>query len=1718
MSKQKRCSGSRQAVAIQLDVLRSAEASQAAGLRRSLRSATASLWFGLLMLACALVSSPVSAGVALLQDWTTVYALDAYPPSGPLPAAYPIVSGTNRLLVVAIASSPTADGAQTYTVTWGDGTPTALTRANGTEGIGALRPHTAIYYLTDSQITAEGGSTLSVTVTGGTAQRTVVYAAVYRGVDQATPIADTGNSSDNSDDNSADGYVAPDDLSITPGELAIEVVNLHNSVDATVRTISTFGGGWAPRLGPNGSGAGGQAVSAYVNVGTAGVNSGHVVSGGGATQARHSRTGVVLNWDGSFYEPGPAQDGDVTLTGTFALNSYTTLSAAAGAGSTLFSVTSTAALALPACAGACSNTSATAGNGFGTALAQGDLLMIYQPQELGATITTTDDTTFGAHSGAAGYGQAGLYEFVYVSLVAGPTIFIDTVAGGAGCTGLKKSYDSGAMVIRVPQLRNLTINSGGVLNPASAWDGSTGGVIALDVRPGIPFVAGNGRISINGTGRIDASGFGFRPGALDNQSDGTGTEVATYRVDSCSSGGRKGESILGWAGDANGGTCGAVADNNETGSYGVALSGAFSRGALANGGGGGNSHNAGGGGGANGGAVASWNGGGNPSAGFAAAWALDDNTGDPNDAPTVTAASTSTGGGRGGYTFSGSSLDPTLVAPGCGTYVSLSGCNFLSDWAGHDRRNRGGLGGRPLDPRPDGVTDVVDRIYFGGGGGAGDGNNGANQLGGAGGGLIYLIAMSVDTDNGALTSVIRANGGDGLNTISGHNDAPGGGGGGGTIVALIRHGIDNEVQFSAVGGVGGSQTIGGPEAEGPGGGGGGGVVAASYTSGTPDVNVNGGANGLTTSSGVTGGPGPDFGPNGATRGGSGSSLSAPARNSQPLLCLQGGGGAFTTPVSIAYFKSEDTGSGVRFEFASSAEAGHLGYRLYAERAGRREAMGGLILAAKADSPVPQDYALTVPGSGFERFYLADVALDGRETLRGPFEPGRSYGTRPVLQPYNWSTARSELAAHQARNAPRGGTSRALVTASVRGMQRLTHEALVNAGVDLSGTPAQQIALIGRSGPVIRRVRGGAQFGPGSAIEFWAEPRKGLYSANESFHLLVDAASARDMETNTPLPLPAGTPSTDEGTSEFSGQADYSFSSPLADPFYATRALANGAPGQASFTLNANGAVSAEGRLTISLWGGLNYPQGALPDHHARIFFNNVLVESRRFDGLVGVDIEATVSNVLPGTNTVRVELPLDTGNPADIVNIESARLAYRRTPAFANGRYLAGGIRPAGTVSDQLFADGLGDPASGSAPINLPAITLTGLGASTHNFRIDNGQPTELSLALGRAIDAGALGESSLLWMSVASGLHVPQIAATEAPVPFPSGPVEYWVVTHGLFADALAPLLNLRSSQGLSVGVVKVEDLYARYTAGNPDPAAILRFVREHAAPAGARYLLLVGGDTTDAAGYLGTGSVSFVPAPYARTNEYVAFAPADPLYGDLTGDGVPEISVGRLPVRTLAEVQESVRKIVAFDTQPAALKVLAASGAQDGAQALNFSGASGEFRAALMPVWQSTVVDVDELGVDAARTQLTEGLNGGQSLVSYIGHSSPTQWGFESLLNSGQISGLPANPNAPVVLQFGCWTTYFVFPSANSMGHALMLTPNRGASAVIGSTVLLDQPNHDAMAAEIAPRLLPGTRVGDALLQAKRALAAASTGSLQGDEVQVGISILGDPAQPLR
>ena len=271
-----------------------------------------------------------------------------------------------------------------------------------------------------------------------------------------------------------------------------------------------------------------------------------------AMAVRGAVLAVILAFPGPLHALTPGKDGSLTVTAAnTVLNRYAVLAANAAAGATSLTV-------------------ANPGGAYGlnpATLTAGDFVMVYQAQ--GATIDGTDTPSYGTVTSLNG---AGNYELIGVTgvVVGSPS----TINLEGGCGGLRNAYTAAGhtQVIRVPQYVALTINAGASV-VAPAWDGQTGGVVAIHVR---------GAATLNGPmSSTSAVGRGFRGGVPVNQTSGILTPATGYAVGATNDGAAKGESVAG-------------------------VQATFGRGAPANGGGGGNRHNAPGGGGANGDNGRSW--------------------------------------------------------------------------------------------------------------------------------------------------------------------------------------------------------------------------------------------------------------------------------------------------------------------------------------------------------------------------------------------------------------------------------------------------------------------------------------------------------------------------------------------------------------------------------------------------------------------------------------------------------------------------------------------------------------------------------------------------------------------------------------------------------------------------------------------------------------------------------------------------------------------------------------------------------------------------------------------------------------------------------------------------------------------------------------------------------------------------------------------------------
>jgi peptidase C25-like protein len=316
-------------------------------------------------------------------------------------------------------------------------------------------------------------------------------------------------------------------------------------------------------------------------------------------------------------------------------------------------------------------------------------------------------------------------------------------------------------------------------------------------------------------------------------------------------------------------------------------------------------------------------------------------------------------------------------------------------------------------------------------------------------------------------------------------------------------------------------------------------------------------------------------------------------------------------------------------------------------------------------------------------------------------------------------------------------------------------------------------------------------------------------------------------------------------------------------------------------------------------------------------------------------------------------------------------------------------------------------------------------------------------------------------------------------------------VLSHRNFISSLKPLVDLRQQQGLKVVVVDVEDVYDEYGFGAHGPQPIKDFLgwtREHVENP-PRYVLLVGDATYDPRNFMRRGNFDFVPTVFVDT-VYME-APSDDSLADFDNDGVPEMAVGRLPVRTTAQAATAVAKIVQYD-----------QGGHTGRDVLlvadknidyDFEAESKTLYGLIPAGVTVNTVYRNEGPTDAAvRSRLLAALIQGPTIVNFFGHGATTIWTEASILKAADAAKLTNSRSLSLYLMMTCLNGYYVDPEGSSLSEALVLAPKGGAIAVWSSTGLT-VPTDQVRADQEAVKLLlndPKMRLGDAMVSGKRVI----------------------------
>ena len=463
-----------------------------------------------------------------------------------------------------------------------------------------------------------------------------------------------------------------------------------------------------------------------------------------------------------------------------------------------------------------------------------------------------------------------------------------------------------------------------------------------------------------------------------------------------------------------------------------------------------------------------------------------------------------------------------------------------------------------------------------------------------------------------------------------------------------------------------------------------------------------------------------------------------------------------------------------------------------------------------------------------------------------------------------------------------------------------------------------------------------------------------------------------------------------------------------------------------------------------------------------------------------------------GTNIVRL---IPQGGPADISLVDYVRVTYWHSFLADNNQ-----LRFNASSKQAVSIDGFSNAAIRVFDVTNPNSIQEVMGAI---------KPGKAGYSVSLTVPGAGL--RTLFAMTNDAASRVASLAANQ-PSSWrqPANAADLVIFTRRDFISAIEPLKLQRQSQGYKVVVVDVEDEYNEFSFGNRTPQAIKDFLfyaktNWKLAP---RFVLLAGDASFDPKNYLGFGDNDFVPTKLIDTQ--LMETSSDEALADFNGDGLAEMAVGRLPVRSAREALTIVTKIIGYDKvgRPEGALLVA----DDNSDGSDYGVASRELGSTL-PAGVK-VDQIDRGGDDAAevKSRLIAAINRGPQVVNYIGHANVTNW-RGGLLNSDDVGSLSNRNGLSLFVMMTCLNGYFHDAQLDSLAESLLKTENGGAVAVWASSGMTVSSDQALMDLEMFKRLFDQNNsltLGEAVSRAKAA-------TLNSDVRRTWV-LLGDPTTRLK
>ena len=317
-----------------------------------------------------------------------------------------------------------------------------------------------------------------------------------------------------------------------------------------------------------------------------------------------------------------------------------------------------------------------------------------------------------------------------------------------------------------------------------------------------------------------------------------------------------------------------------------------------------------------------------------------------------------------------------------------------------------------------------------------------------------------------------------------------------------------------------------------------------------------------------------------------------------------------------------------------------------------------------------------------------------------------------------------------------------------------------------------------------------------------------------------------------------------------------------------------------------------------------------------------------------------------------------------------------------------------------------------------------------------------------------------------------------------PANSADYIIITHSNFYQRAKELADYRRQQGINVAIINVQDIYDEFNYGIKSPLAIKSFLkyafynwdRTHR----LKYVLFFG-DANYNYKLVNVPNADYVPTFFYQSYKFGAVA-TDLPYALISGeDYLPDLFIGRIPASTNGEVTSVIQKIKEYEqTSPIDAwrnTAVFISGNDSHTPEFKIDSIPGirlrkkpAFRTQnqrlidmLLPktysAYKLNTVKNDTVPYDpnfGGTTDLIEYFDNGCSFMTFLGHGGGAIWADVQLLNLQDVDRLNNKGKYPIIASMTCFTGAFDNPGNPGLAQKLLLSIDKGAIAVLGSSGL--------------------------------------------------------------